>query len=298
MSTETDFLTELRPPVEPFDASWSAQTLSAILAQPVAPATVSHRRRSVLLLAPVAVALVSLGVVVAPSLLPDRDGQPGASAAAAEVLTRAATSLEDQEPGPRQYLYVKNVQQTWVDGTLQPRVSGVEDWVPGDRSLPMVERSTERGRLTDTNAIGLDEYETPYYANYPRDARGLLDALDRKAVADDSDEGSYGTNVWDQAFRELQGPAVPVDFKAAVLTALKSLPGVRASKSTGSIGNLTGTVLTHRDNELAFVFDESSGVYLGMTYGIDNPASKHRAVQWTWESVTRVVDVAPRPDQD
>ena len=137
----------------------------------------------------------------------------------------------------------------------------------------------------------------PYYTDLPGTAKGMLEALDKRAVEQPGpDEGSFSANVWDQAFREFQQAAVPVQFKAAALRALAALPGVVAARSTSSFGNLRGTALTLATEQMAFIFDEQSGVYLGLTYGIDNPRAAKSSSHWTYALITEVVPSAPRPD--
>jgi hypothetical protein len=297
MTTDTRFVDDLRPEVRPFDPEWSAETLAAILGEPVAEPRTVRPRRLVLITLPIAAAL-ALAVVIAPSLLGDDRGGQGASAAATEVLTKAAGALDSQVPAKGQYLNVKHVDRFWTDGKEQPSRGSFEDWVPGDRSMPMIEQTTEDGRITDTTPQPLDEYDRPYYTEYPTDPRELLDALDRAAVEprQDSDTGDRARNIWDQAFRELQGAAVPVEFKAAILRALTKVPGVTAVPTTSSVGDLRGTALIFEKEPLAFVFDPDSGVFLGMSIGIDNPNAPAISNQTTLALVTTIVESAPTPD--
>jgi hypothetical protein len=291
MTDPTLIIDDLKPVVEPFDPEWSTSTLATILAEPLA-APPARKPRRFLLALPLAAA-VALGVALLPSLMSGDDDTPGASAAASEVLTNAADALEDQAPGPDEYLHVKTTTKTWIDGKFIPSSSRYEDWVPGDRSRPMVEQSWESGRIHDTNAIGLREYATDFYANYPTDPRELLDALNQRAIDDDSDSGNRGKNIWDQAFRELQGAAVPVTLKAAIFDALTELQGVRADPAGGPSAD-EATALSYRNDPVSFLFDAHSGVFLGMSLGFENPVPNK--VQWIWTFATEIVPTAPKPD--
>lgn len=295
MTTDIRFVDELRPAPERLDPDWSSETLEAILAQPVAgPVRRRGRRRLALVSLPLA-ALLALAALVVPSLLSHDGRGPGASAAATEILTKAAAALDAQTPRPGQYLNVKHVDRFWTDGVEQTSRGGFEDWVPGDRTLPMIEQTTEDGRVTDTTPQPLDEYDRAYYRDYS-DGAELLDALDAEAVRQDSDEGDRDENIWGQAFRELQGAAVPVGFKAAVLRALRTVDGVRAVPTANDVGDLRGTALVFRNDSLAFVLDPETGTYLGMSSGIDNPDAPPLDNQFTAELVVSIVDSAPDPD--
>ena len=295
MTTNTRFVDDLRPVVQPFDAQWSAETLAAIFAQPAIKPR--RTRRLILIAIPVAAAL-TMGGVLAPSFLGGSSGGRGASAAATEILTRAAGALDDQIPSTGQYLNVKHVERLWTNGTEHPSRGGWEDWVPGDRSLPMIEQTTEDGRITDTTPQPLDEFNRPYYSEYSSDESDLLDSLNRAAIKQDSDEGDRATNIWDQAFRELQDAAVPVTFKAAILRALTTVPGVTAVPTMNAVGDLQGTALIFKNDPLAFVFDQESGVFRGMSMGLDNPRAAKIENQTTIALATKIVDAAPRPDYE
>ena len=241
---------------------------------------------------------LALAAIVVPSLLSSSgSGGPGASAAASELLNRAAATLEEQIPGQDEYLNVKHVDRFWLDGKEQVSHGSFEDWVPGDRSLPMIEQTTEDGRITDTTPQPMDEYESAYYRELP-DPDALLDALNDAAISQDSDEGDRAENIWDQSFRELQGAAVPVEFKAAVLRALTRVDGVSAVPTSNTVGDLEGTALIFKDDPLAIVFDQDSGVFLGFSIGIDNPNADPISNQTTLTLMTRVVDSAPKPDYE
>jgi hypothetical protein len=299
MTTGTSFVDDLRPKVQPFDPEWSAETLAAIFAEPVAEPRTARPRRLFLITLPIAAAL-ALAAVIAPSLLTNGNGGPGASASATEILTKAAGALENQIPTKGQYLNVKHVDRYWTDGKERASRGTFEDWVPGDRAMPMIEQTTEDGRITDTTPQPLGEYNRPYYTDYPSDPRKLLDALNQAAIQppQDSDTGDRLKNIWDQAFRELQGAAVPVEFKAAILRALTKVPGVTTVPTKNSVGDLQGTALIFKREPLAFIFDKDSGVFLGMSMGIDNPNAPKISNQTTSALVTKIVESAPTPDYE
>jgi len=297
MTIDTRFIDDLRPSPEAFDPTWSAETLETIFAQPGAHPSRHHgRRRLVLITLPLATA-IAVAAVVVPSLLSHGGRGPGASAAAAEILTKAAAALDAQTPRTGQYLNVKRIDRYWQNGVEQPTRGGFEDWVPGDRSLPMIEQTTEDGKITDTTPQPLDDYERGYYGDYSDDA-ALLDALNDAAIRQDSDEGDRDENIWGQAFRELQDAAVPVRFKAAVLRALTTVTGVKAIPTKNVVGDLRGTALIFKDNSLAFVLDPETGTYLGMSGGIDNPDAPPLDNQFTAALVLSIVDSAPNPDYE
>lgn len=295
MTIDTRFVDDLRPATEAFDPAWSSETLEAIMTQPAAERTRGGRKLT-LITVPLAAAL-ALSAIVLPSLLSHDGRGPGASAAAAEILTKAAAAFDAQTPRKGQYLNVEHRDRYWVDGVEQANRGGFEDWVPGDRTLPMIEQTTEDGRVTDTTPHSLDDYDRDYYRDYSDNAL-LLDALIDEAIRQGSDKGDHDENVWDQAFRELQDAAVPVQFKAAVLRALTTVEGVSTIPTANLVGDLRGTALVFKDNSLAFVLDPETGTYLGMSGGIDNPAAPRLGHQFTSELVLRIVDSAPKTDDE
>lgn len=294
MNHEPSVIDKLRPIVEPFDPAWSAQTLTTILEHD-APAARRPRRRRMLLIAVPLVTAAAVLTALVPSLV-DVPGDAGASAAAVTVLTQAAVTLESQIPDEQQYLKVTHVNRYWQGAEERSSRSTVTNWVPGDAELPMIEQTTQDGRITDTGAHSLAEYDTHYYTRTARTATELLDDLDNAAKEQDSDNGDYAKNVWDQAFRELQNAAVPVRFKADVLRALRELPGVAVRPTADQIGSLSGTALVLQDDVLAFVFDESSKIMLGISIGVDNPKAEPIKTPSTWELRTSIVSSAPQPD--
>lgn len=289
------FVDDLRPNPEPFDPDWSAETLASILAVPTPKPRIS-RRRLLLITLPAAMAL-AIVAVVAPSFV-GRGGDvagPGASAAAAEVLIQAANALDDQIPGKDEYLYIKHVDRYWENGRERAPRGTFEDWIPGDRSKPMIEQTIEDGRILDTGAHSLEEYQRPFYTDHGRDPDDLLKDLNNLAISQDN-KGELGANVWGQAFRELQNAGAPVQFKAAVFRALVRVPGVSAVPTTNRVGSLEGTALIFKHDPLAFIFDSTSGVFLGFSMGLDNPSAPAIETQMTGALVTSIVKSAPEPD--
>ena len=106
MNTTTRILDDLRPTTEPLDPRWSAETLAAIMAQPVLrngkgrTRTGRSRRRSAWLAAAAAV----VGVIAVPTVMTS-----GGASAHAELLRLAKVTADADSPAisPGTYLHVK-----------------------------------------------------------------------------------------------------------------------------------------------------------------------------------------------
>ena len=106
MNTTTRILDDLRPTTEPLDPHWSAETLAAIMAQPVLrdgkgrTRTGRSRRRSAWLAAAAAV----VGVIAVPTVMTS-----GGASAHAELLQLAKVAADADGPAisPGTYLHVK-----------------------------------------------------------------------------------------------------------------------------------------------------------------------------------------------
>ena len=104
MNTTPRFLEDLRPAREAFDPDWSAETLTAIMAQPVSTraGTRRSRRRSAWL----AVAATVVGFIAVPTVLTS-----GGASARENLLALSDVAATTNDPviAPGSYLHIKTV---------------------------------------------------------------------------------------------------------------------------------------------------------------------------------------------
>lgn len=263
------------------------------------------RRRTYWIASGMAAAL-ALGLVLLPSVLGER-GPSTAAGASAAVLQRAAeVTASAATPQAGQYRYVRDVVTNWSgtngikgDGVVQTN-SVVESWVPDSTDRPWIQRTTEGDRVIDTTAF--TDFGPRLYREYPADPERLLAALHTAALAADQDlqggsagpKQKFAKQVWDEGFRVLQDPVAPPRFKADVLRALATLPGVSTSKVSLN-GLPEATALSLGGDSLEQLFDTRSGGYLGWLGHIEG--SPDGITDYTVIPSTKIVDTAPTPDQ-
>jgi hypothetical protein len=234
----------------------------------------------------------------------------GASAAAAVILERSATTLESSRPVlPGQFVYRKDVLLSWDYGPsasdpaqedTRPRTSPVqvETWVPTDPGKPLIQRTDDH-----INPISWAVVDPTSNANYPiyRDrpkGEAMLKAMRELARSSGSDFPDDLAAVWTAAFWLLSDPQTPDAVNAEVLRAVARVDGVTMVDRRAEIGGRTGVALGIDEKySVEFVFDPSDGAFLGM---IGHPDRSKNWVgpdlpRWTRTFESRVVDSAPQP---
>ena len=217
MSTPERVVDDLRPAHEPLDAEWSADTLAAIMAQPVRP---KRRRRRL------AVAAGLIGVVAVPVML-----NGGSASARAELLSLAVVAAQADGPviTPGTYLHVRTESlqvNSSILGDGKRLDTDRESWTRWDGEIWAVDTRpsagwTEHHRFPhDPDDIGFGSPSPEFVASLPDTPDALRRYLDRTVSGSNSHEEALFVAISDLAYSRMMGPRT-------FATALQVLADVR-----------------------------------------------------------------------
>ncbi|KAA1373580.1 CU044_5270 family protein [Aeromicrobium fastidiosum] len=217
MSTLERVIDDLRPAHEPLDAEWSADTLTAIMAQPVRP---KRRRRRL------AVAATLVGVVTVPVML-----SGGSASARAELLSLAVVAARADGPviTPGTYLHVRTESlqvNSSVLGDGKRLDTNRESWTRWDGDMVAIDTRpsagwTEHHRFThDPDDIGFGSPSPEFVASLPDTPDALRRYLDRTVSGSNSHEEALFVAISDLAYSRMLDPHT-------FATALRVLADVR-----------------------------------------------------------------------
>jgi hypothetical protein len=296
MNTLTRTLASLDPEAKASTeiTAQDADLLRTIMATPMAAPMRkkrTHVRRTVII-GGLVTATVALGLIKI-----DVGGHDvGASPAAAEVLERAAdVALQNPDPvaGPKQFLRITLVQQSWDDivpsdgkpAAVQTRWT-MQIWIPNDRDNDWVRR--ERTTLVSSTSKDAAEqvrrdaeqtdgtwtlpswsdkagksyiktYDPAWYATLPRDPQKLL----AKLKGEDQGDGSSTDYYFNEVFSEvLRSRIAPADIRAALFKGLAETPGMKVVDDVATLDGRRGVAISYGKGK-QMVFDQKSGAYIG-----------------------------------
>lgn len=312
--TELDQLTRMRADVPELDPLTERRVRARVLdhARPHSHAAgVSGRRPHTVRIAVAAAAVAAvLGTGIAVTGLRSGDGTPiGASAAAAEVLDRAATAAAKAAPvpvpGPGQVLYRRETGGQPV-GTMGAGTSGRnpahlcasvhETWLPADPAVHAAIRRTDgivvRSGTGDPTAMPRDPacyYDSfsddvgpvvngqlggPDLRTLPTDPRKLYEKVREEAKdgGDNPDEGTFMA-LLDRA--RAASPYLSPQLAAALYRALAYVPGVEligpGRDLLGRPGVVVGRTEPARGSREEVIFNPSTGLMLGRRETVTDP---------------------------
>ncbi|WP_439656138.1 CU044_5270 family protein [Lentzea sp. HUAS TT2] len=254
-----------------------------------------RRRRIPVVAAAAAMVVIAGAALLAPSLM-SRDNGPGVgSAAAADLLNRAANLTGDAKLQPGQYLHVLQ-NSRWSMTEYHHRWMYLQDvklqvWIPADRKGTWVYRHdavgdrqwligsaadlpddlkppvASDGEYTSAGGPALHDEINPsfrdpspeYLATLPLDPRELYRKL-RAEVG--GDEGLVLLRMVNDG---LDTGVYPAEVRSAVYKALSNLPKLEVVDRASVIDGRTGTALGVTENETTeqLVIDQTTGEYLG-----------------------------------
>ncbi|MHA6670098.1 CU044_5270 family protein [Homoserinimonas sp. A447] len=275
-----------------------------------------------------AIPAVAAAAIVATVISTTVFGSAGASAEAAEVLHKAASStINSTDPvvGPGQFLKVESNQValsfSGQDAAYeQPR--SVTLYIPEDKSgtwlrgtqwlspgenygnaEPMIDefwsdpnRGTLRLYEAEAGNFGGTQYDyAGEIAKLPRDADALLAYLYERAEGSASKEEA----VFEKIRGLLTTGLVPAEVRRAMYTALAELPGVYLADRQANLDGRTGVAISRKEPSRPFVqqiiIDPATGLLIGdrmLTVEKWGPVPVGSTASWT-AVTTSVVDALP-----
>ncbi|GLY53028.1 hypothetical protein [Lentzea sp. NBRC 102530] len=273
------------------DADTAADPVSGTVV-PLAP---RRKRRIPVVAAAAAMVVLAGAALLAPSLVSRVNGPSVGSAAAADLLNKAANLTGDAKLRPEEYLLVQQdarwsmteYEHDWM--FLQDQK--LQTWIPADRNGPWLYRreqasgrqwliGSEKDLPPDLNSPfdGASEYRSDggpalrdevkisfrdpspeYLATLPADPKQLYLKLRDEAQGD---EGLVFLRMVNDG---LGTGAYPAHVRAAVYQALSYLPGLEVAEKAAVLDGRTGTALgvTERETTEQIVIDQTTGEYLG-----------------------------------
>lgn len=258
--------------------------------QPDAPALLRARRRmlrralgerprrAVRVRRVLAGAALAAAVAAAVVVSPVTDDRSGASAAAAEVLARAARSAGAVELDEGEWLHVRSDTALWMDGTA--RHSARESWVSGEGSLP--------GRFLDQERhLTVQVRPLPDIATDP--SAGTEEIL--AWLMRDNGDLRGADAAFERAAETLAAHEIPEEFKARLFAAIRLVDGVRVVEESTQFAGYDAVLIGRSegaDYETQLAFDRETGAFIGYQ-GVLEGQLNYRTVM-----TTDVVDDLPR----
>ena len=209
-------------------------------------------------------------------------GGPQGSPAAAAVLTRAAeAALVSDEPGPDQYLYVREVTTRWSQEGAE--TSTAEHWISGD----WLERYVY---LDPTGIVAIGRSSVPAIYRQPDlTTSELLSWLRRPSGDLRGDDAAY-----ERAGEILASHVAPPAFQSALFRVLPSIDGVGVVEEDATFGDAHVVVIGRGEPlESQFAFDKESGLFVGLQ-GSADPSVGSRLSYQTIMTTAVVSHLPPR----
>ncbi len=261
---EMALLERFRSDVE-VDTAALVRSRRRVLRQALAKSVVVRRRRRLVLAAAAALTAIAVTMTVT--------GGPKVAPAAAAVLTRAADAANDTaEPGPGEYLHVREVTTRWYGSGAETTTQ--ERWIPGDSNSPRVFRDFEGFVYLNRSPLP-DIYRRPGLST-----EALLEWLRRPNGDLRDDDAAY-----ERVGEVLASDTAPLGFQAALFTALQSIEGVQIVDEQATFDGRDAVIIGRGEPlETQFAFDEQTGRLIGMQ-GVGDPDTGSRL---SYRTVTKL----------